>query len=127
MLVLISIPRKRIFFLLCICSQKTISKKILSSKILDLKENLGDFFQQREEKQSGQRAAGGEFFAFLQNFLFPKQDFFSEQCLISQKFLKFKNLIGFFFGTISYFPKNLKFLSSKILEIKRFLATKLPS
>ena len=81
--------------------EKTISKKILSSKILELKKIGRYFFQQREVKQSGQRAAGGEFFFGI----FAK-------FLISQT--------GFFFRNNVLFPRN--FLSSKFLELKDFLA-----
>jgi hypothetical protein len=59
--------------------RKRIIYKILSSQFLELKEKLRYEKKQREVKQSGQPAAGGEFF------------------------------FGIFFKTISDFPKKIKF------------------
>ena len=63
------------------------SKKILGSKILELKIFLEQFLISQK------------------NLKFQILDFFSEQFLISQKNLKFQKRKFCFFGIISYFPK----------------------
>ena len=61
--------------IVCLIEKELFTNKILSSQFLELKEKLRYEKKQREVKQSGQPAAGGEFF------------------------------LGIFFKTISDFPK----------------------